>query len=117
CTSPRIACAPVWETNRRMQARPALTSQGRNVGPIETEEIAGHAKVGQCVPLFEFGIDAQEDLASIRLVGFRRVPNHADRHAKFFKPRFLPARDLQSAAERTPRCAASSEPEENFAAK
>src|SRR5260370_32764064 len=52
CSSPRIACAPVWEPNRRMQAPRALTSQRRKAGPTETEEIAGCAKVGQSVPLF-----------------------------------------------------------------
>jgi len=100
-----------------MQALPALTSQRRNVGPIETEEIAGGAKVGQRMPFFEFGIDAHEHLASICLVGFRRMANHSDRDAKFLKPCFLAARNLQGAAERTPRFDTSSEAEENFAAK
>src|SRR5260370_22504705 len=117
CISPRITCPPVWEPNQRMQAPPALTSQRRNVGPIETEEITGRAKIGQSVPFFEFGMDAHEDLASICPVGFRRMPNHGDRHAKFLKPCVLAARNLQSAAEGTPRFATSSEAEENFAAK
>jgi hypothetical protein len=95
----------------------ALTSQRGTVRPIETEEIAGHAKVGQRMPFFESGMDAHEDLARICLVGFRRMPNHGDCHAKFFKPCFLAARDLQSAAERTPCIATSSEAEENLAAK
>jgi hypothetical protein len=100
-----------------MQAPPALTSQRRSVGPTETEEIAGRAKIGQSVPFFEFGMDAHEDLASLCTFGFRCMPDHGDRHAKFLKPCFLTARNLQGAAERALRFVASSEIEENFAAK
>lgn len=100
-----------------MQAYPALTSQLGNISPPKTEEIAGGAKVRQSMPFFEFGIDIHECSVSIRTVAFRHMPDQCDCRAQFFEPRSLTTGNLQSAVERMSCFAASSDAEENFAAK